>query len=97
MVDSYVFVEYRKSYNIFNVAILLLLHLMCLVEFLLDILYFILKIVYIYIYVWANFALGSNSVKGKARPNILCEEIRTSEDDQPRNGRNYHPRRGAAC
>ena len=51
MVDSYVFVEYRKSYNIFNVAILLLLHLMCLVEFLLDILYFILKIVYIYIYI----------------------------------------------
>ena len=47
--------------------------------------------------VWANFALGSNSVKGKARPNILYEEIRTSEDDQPRNGRNYHPRRGAAC
>ena len=36
--------------------------------------------------VWANFALGSNSVKGKARPNILYEEIRTSEDDQPRNG-----------
>ena len=47
--------------------------------------------------VWANFALGSNSVKGKARPNILYEEIRTSEDDQPRNGRSYHPRRGAAC
>ena len=47
--------------------------------------------------VWANFALGSNSVKGKARPNILYEEIRTSEDDQPRNGRNYYPRRGAAC
>ena len=23
--------------------------------------------------VWANFALGSNSVKGKARPNILYE------------------------
>ena len=36
--------------------------------------------------VWANFALGPNSVKGKARPNILYEEIRTSEDDQPRNG-----------
>ena len=36
--------------------------------------------------VWANFALGSNSVKGKARPNILYEGIRTSEDDQPRNG-----------
>ena len=36
--------------------------------------------------VWANFALGSNSVKGKARPNVLCEWIRTSEDDQPRNG-----------
>ena len=53
--------------------------------------------VYIYITVWANFALGSNSVKGKAQPNILYEEIRTSEDDQPRNGRNYHPRRGAAC
>ena len=32
--------------------------------------------------VWANFALGSNSVKGKARPNVLCEGIRTSEDDQ---------------
>ena len=47
--------------------------------------------------VWANFALGSNSVKGKARPNILYEEIRISEDDQPRNGRNYHPRRGVAC
>ena len=29
---------------------------------------------YIYI-VWANFTLGSNSVKGKARPNILYEEI----------------------
>ena len=25
--------------------------------------------------VWANFTLGSNSVKGKARPNILYEEI----------------------
>ena len=49
------------------------------------------------VYVWANFALGSNSVKGKARPNILYEEIRTSEEDQPMNGRNYHPRRGAAC
>ena len=36
--------------------------------------------------VWANFALGSNSVKGKARPNISCEGIQTSEDDQPRNG-----------
>ena len=36
--------------------------------------------------VWANFALGSNSVKGKALPNVLCEWIRTSEDDQPRNG-----------
>ena len=23
--------------------------------------------------VWANFTLGSNSVKGKARPNILYE------------------------
>ena len=49
------------------------------------------------VFVWANFALGSNSVKGKARPNILYEEIRTSEEDQPMNGRNYHPRRGAAC
>ena len=39
-----------------------------------------------YISVWANFALGPNSVKGKARPNVLCEWIRTSEDDQPRNG-----------
>ena len=39
----------------------------------------------IYIYVWANFALGSNGVKGKARPNILYEGIRTSEDNQPRN------------
>ena len=37
-------------------------------------------------FVWANFALGSNSVKGKARPNVLYEGIRTSEDDQPRNG-----------
>ena len=36
--------------------------------------------------VWANFALGSNSVRGKAWPNISCEGIRTSEDDQPRNG-----------
>ena len=27
------------------------------------------------IFVWANFTLGSNSVKGKARPNILYEEI----------------------
>ena len=35
--------------------------------------------------VWANFALGSNSVKGKARPNVLSEGRRTSEDDQPRN------------
>ena len=26
-----------------------------------------------YIVVWANFTLGSNSVKGKARPNILYE------------------------
>ena len=25
------------------------------------------------IIVWANFTLGSNSVKGKARPNILYE------------------------
>ena len=38
------------------------------------------------IIVWANFALGSNSAKEKARPNILYEGIRTSEDDQPRNG-----------
>ena len=25
--------------------------------------------------VWANFTLGSNSVKGKAQPNILYKEI----------------------
>ena len=40
----------------------------------------------VFVFVWANFALGSNSVKEKARPNILYEGIRTSEDDQPRNG-----------
>ena len=47
---------------------------------------FSLYMLNIIIIVWANFALGSNSVKGKDRPNILYEEIRTSEDDQPRNG-----------
>ena len=47
--------------------------------------FLILKFI-VYIVVWANFALGSNSVKGKARPNTSCEGIRTSEDDQPRNG-----------
>ena len=48
MVDSQVFVEHKKGHKIFSVAILLLLHLMCLVKFILDILYFILKIVYFY-------------------------------------------------
>ena len=52
---------------------------------------------FIIVTVWANFTLGSNSVKGKARPNILYEEIWTSEEDQPMTGRNYPPRRGAAC
>ena len=35
------------------------------------------KLIYLKGYgpVWANFTLGSNSVKGKARPNILYEEI----------------------
>ena len=46
--------------------------------------------------VWANFALCSNCVRGRARPNIPCERRRTSEDIQPRNGQNYHPRRGGA-
>ena len=36
--------------------------------------------------VWANFALYSNCVRGKARPNIPYEGRRTSEDIQPRNG-----------
>ena len=47
--------------------------------------------------VWANFALCSNCVWGRARPSIPCEGKRTSEDIQPRNGQNYHPRRGGAC
>ena len=29
----------------------------------------------VHLIVWANFTLGSNSVKGKARANILYEEI----------------------
>ena len=47
--------------------------------------------------VWANFALCSNYVRGRARPNIPCEGRLTFEDIQPRNGQNYHPRRGGAC
>ena len=50
MVDSQVFVEHKKGHKIFSVAILLLLHLLCLVKFLLDILYFILKTVYFFIF-----------------------------------------------
>ena len=46
---------------------------------------------------WANFALCSNYVRERARPNIPCEGRLTSEDIQPRNGQNYHPRRGGAC
>ena len=50
-----------------------------------------------YAAVWANFALCSNYVRGRARPNIPCERRLTSEDVQPRNGQSYHPRRGGAC
>ena len=61
--------------------------------------------------VWANFALCSNCVgvkpgpilspfiqmeQGRARPNIRCEGKQISEDRQPKNGQNYHPRRGGA-
>ena len=35
--------------------------------------------------------------QGRAQPNIQCEGKRISEDSQPRNGQNYHPRRGGAC
>ena len=35
--------------------------------------------------------------QGKGRPNIQCEGKRISEDGQPRNGQNYHTRRGGAC
>ena len=35
--------------------------------------------------------------QGRARPNIQCKGKRISEDSQPRNGQNYHPRRGGAC
>ena len=31
--------------------------------------------------------------QGRAQPNIQCEGKRISEDSQPRNGQNYHPRR----
>ena len=34
---------------------------------------------------------------GRARPNIQGEGKRISEDSQPRNEQNYHPRRGGAC
>ena len=34
---------------------------------------------------------------GRAWPNIQGEGKRMSEDSQPRNGQNYHPRRGGAC
>ena len=47
--------------------------------------------------VWANFALCSNYVRGRARPNIPCERRLTSEDVRPRNGQTYRPRRGGAC
>ena len=53
MVDSQVFVEHKKGHKIFSVAILLLLHLLCLVKFLLDILYFILKTVYFFIFCYS--------------------------------------------
>ena len=46
--------------------------------------------------VWANFALCSNCGQGRARPNIQSEGKRVSEDAQPRNGQNCHPRRGGA-
>ena len=46
----------------------------------------IMNVICVTLTVWANFALGSSSVRGKARPNISCEGIRTSEDVQPRNG-----------
>ena len=48
--------------------------------------YKIVNMINVIITVWANFTLGFNSVKGKARPNILYEGIRTSENDQLRNG-----------
>ena len=51
--------------------------------------------IYIYI-VWANFALCTNCGQGRARPNIQSEGKRVSEDVQPRNGQNCHPRRGGA-
>ena len=47
--------------------------------------------------VWANFALCSNYVRGRARPNIPCERRLTSEDVLPRNVQNYRSRRGGAC
>ena len=51
---------------------------------------------FIYNIVWANFALCSNYVRGRARPNIPCERKLTSENVLPRNGQNYRPRRGGA-
>ena len=47
--------------------------------------------------VWANFALCSNCGQGRTQPNIQSEGKRVSEDSQPRNGQNCHPRRGGAC
>ena len=46
--------------------------------------------------VWANFALCSNCGQGRARLNIQSEGKRVSEDVQPRNEQNCHPRRGGA-
>ena len=46
--------------------------------------------------VWANFALCSNCGQGRAQPNIQSEGKRVSEDAQPRNVQNCHPRRGGA-
>ena len=46
--------------------------------------------------VWANFALCSNYVRGRVRPNTPCARKLTSKDVLPRNGQNYRPRRGGA-
>ena len=61
--------------------------------------YFLFLIICNYMHkyiVCANFALCSNCGQGRARPNIQSEGKRVSEDAQPRNWQNCHPRRGWA-
>ena len=43
-----------------------------------------------------NIILIHTNGARKGRPNIRCEGKQISEDSQPKNGQNYHPRRGGA-